>query len=178
MYAHNGQNKHSYNLNRWYLERGMYTPTHTHWGKKIDRLEASYDYFSTQSSKHWSPTRKPKRTTTAKYQKVKQRKCWKCELLSYVYLEGVLKLLPNPILHIKGILARWLTFYNAFIKWASPGLFFSLISSIQYSLQMFNINFYRWLDSNCSLWCRKQPLFQLMHNHCPHSSMLFSMQSH
>ena len=26
MYAHNGQNKHSYNLNRWYLERGMYTP--------------------------------------------------------------------------------------------------------------------------------------------------------
>ena len=32
--------------------------------------------------------------------------------------------------------------------------------------QMFHIKICQWQDSNCDLWCRKQPLYQLSHNHC------------
>ena len=41
-----------------------------------------------------------------------------------------------------------------FIKWAIPGLFFFI----------FYKQSCRWLDL---MWCRKQPLYQLSHNHCP-----------
>ena len=41
-----------------------------------------------------------------------------------------------------------------FFKWAIPGLFFFI----------FYKQSCRWLDL---MWCRKQPLYQLSHNHCP-----------
>ena len=41
-----------------------------------------------------------------------------------------------------------------FFKWAIPGLFFFI----------FYKQSCRWLDL---IWCRKQPLYQLSHNHCP-----------
>ena len=58
-----------------------------------------------------------------------------------------------------------------FLNGAYPASF-SLFSSFQNkvdSKQMFNIiiNFYRWLDLNHGPLYRKQPLYQLSHNHCP-----------
>ena len=43
---------------------------------------------------------------------------------------------------------------------------FSLFSSVQYSWQMFKKFVDDWIWT-ADLWCWKQPLYQLSHNHCP-----------
>ena len=49
---------------------------------------------------------------------------------------------------------------------------FSLFTSFQYSKQMLNINFTDdWIRT--VLWCWKQPLYQLSHNHCPKKDFCF-----
>ena len=53
---------------------------------------------------------------------------------------------------------------GVFKNWAIPGLF-HLLLSFQYSQQ--NLIFtYDWIRT-ANLWCRKQLLYQLNHNHCP-----------
>ena len=55
-------------------------------------------------------------------------------------------------------------------KWAIPGLFsllfvFSMLFTLG-STQIFKIFAYDWFQT-VNLWCWKQPLCQLSHNHCP-----------
>ena len=44
--------------------------------------------------------------------------------------------------------------------------YFRIFDSVD-SKQMFNIKFARELIRTVDLWCQKQPLYQLGHNHCP-----------
>ena len=62
------------------------------------------------------------------------------------------------------------SFYSQnFFKWAILGfffLYFCLFNTVDCK-QMFNINFEDDWIRTTDLWCRKQPLYQLSHNHYP-----------
>ena len=56
-----------------------------------------------------------------------------------------------------------------FFKWTIPGhyfLYFRLFNTVD-SKQMFNKKFAEDQIRTADLWCRKQPLYQPIHNHCP-----------
>ena len=46
-------------------------------------------------------------------------------------------------------------------------LYFHLFNTVD-SKQMFNLNFADDWIRNAALWCCKQLLYQLIHNHCPY----------
>ena len=53
-------------------------------------------------------------------------------------------------------------------KWAIHGLnVFIFVFSTQLTVNKCLIKVCRWLDLNLDLWCRRQPLYQLSHNHYP-----------
>ena len=69
--------------------------------------------------------------------------------------------------NFKAILAKWL-----FLKKIGPfpaSFFFILVFSIQLIVQ---INFADDWIRTADLWCRKQPLYQLHHNHFPNDYFL------
>ena len=69
--------------------------------------------------------------------------------------------------------------FNAFFKkWAIPGLFlihFRLFNTIYYIQLIENKIADDWIRT-ADLWCRKRPLYQPRHNHCPQFYCVLSLE--
>ena len=62
----------------------------------------------------------------------------------------------------------WNRYNKHFFRWAIPGIFFFIfVFLLQFTVYKYSI--WKFADGwirTTDLWCRKQPLFQLNHNHC------------
>ena len=78
------------------------------------------------------------------------------------------KILQN----FEAIILRWISNCHSFLKGANAGLFFYIfVFSIKLTV---NVQYkFLCLIRTADLWSRKQPLYQLSHNHCPPSDILF-----
>ena len=56
---------------------------------------------------------------------------------------------------------------ETFLKSRPLFLYFRLFNTVGDSKKMFNVNFAEVWIRTADLWCRKLPLYQLRHNHCP-----------
>ena len=74
--------------------------------------------------------------------------------------------------NFEAIILRWISNCHSFLKGANAGLFFYIfVFSIKLTV---NVQYkFLCLIRTADLWSRKQPLYQLSHNHCPPSDILF-----